>query len=130
MIASVKWELMDMLVTTPTLLNNLIKFNRTKINPKYVVLDEADELLEINDSMVAHTRNAIRSLASRSSEDRDINAQRQFFLSCSSFPPKIEKRNSTEGSLRVTQCLVNGSRILRSYNAATNTPFPNSCKCS
>jgi len=44
-IASVKWELMDMLVTTPTLLNNLIKFNRTKINPKYVVLDEADELL-------------------------------------------------------------------------------------
>lgn len=38
-IRSVDWPRMDLLVTTPTMVNHLLRFSRSKPNPKYVVLD-------------------------------------------------------------------------------------------
>lgn len=97
-IASLKWESTDLLVVTPTLANNVMRFGRSKINPRYVVLDEADELLETNESIALSTKRVLKNLASRSSIDREQNSQRHFFLSCSNFPLTIDKRNSEEGT--------------------------------
>jgi superfamily II DNA/RNA helicase len=76
-------------VSTAGTFNNLIKFARTKINPKFIVIDEADLLLEMDTGLSGIVKSVLKSLASRSNEDREINLERQFFLSCSAFPSKL-----------------------------------------
>lgn len=43
------FQKVDVVITTPTQLDMLTKYNRVKyLNPKYIIIDEADYLLEGN----------------------------------------------------------------------------------
>lgn len=70
----------------------MLGLGRDNFNPQFVVFDEADILFQNVHELGDPTMRVMQMLASRSSSNRLENQQRQFILSCSSFPPTLIKK--------------------------------------
>lgn len=81
---SINWSNIDVLISTPATLCNIT--SSRAINPKYVVIDEADVLIELDKNVAHDTKILLRDLAGTATPRRELNKQRQFLLACSSFP--------------------------------------------
>jgi len=93
-INNAKWELNDIMLTTPMLLKFLIddvsKYEQYDINPSVIALDEFD-LLFNNPGMEASMLAIMRKFGGSSDKNfSKFNMRRQFILSCSTLPAQIQ----------------------------------------
>ena len=100
-----KWNKNDIVFSTPHLLRNVLELGDNKLKgiqefvcPQFVVIDEADLLLEIDKNVSRSTfavidriRRNVEKIAKIKGEKIDKTKMPQFIISASSFPNKLGK---------------------------------------
>jgi ATP-dependent RNA helicase DDX41 len=89
----VNFDNMDIVISTPEQMDSLVKFDQIKqLNPKYLVIDEADHLLTESSKQ--------QSLASLFSHmdlgNSELLAQRNIILTAATFPERVKSSSQKE----------------------------------
>lgn len=100
LVNTVNWRKLDVLVGSPTQLDNIIKAkNRTDaydLNPKYLVIDEFDQIMNDSNQFEA-LKYILRQFAgTQKSHLSDYNKERTVVLSCASLLPRFMKQDTED----------------------------------
>ena len=82
-INTINWDNWDIVISTPQSLLNAINKQKDLLNPKTVVIDEADMLVTLDENVAAATKEVIKKYLPKGSRT-------EFMLAASSFPLKIK----------------------------------------
>ena len=89
--SAIVWKNIDILVSTPQTLNNHLEiFKKLKegvLDPEFIVVDEADLLLELDKNVSKNTDKILSFIRKNSTNPTNI----KYLLAASSFPKKYKK---------------------------------------
>ena len=89
------WKTSDVLITSPLTLNHTLKrrqkFNPYGINPKFVIFDELDALLNEDPGIRKITIDILKKFATQIGTFKDENSKRQFIFSASTVSDSLER---------------------------------------